>query len=550
MTARAATTRRAVWAAGLALATLCLTRGAAAQDSDGDDVVVEVIEDDDGKPGDKGPSRGGASKRPPPPKEEEEKRDSLKLRGFARSLVVGGIEGDPLAPASAPLEERVPYERGALMQQVYAEVSYARGDSLRAVLSGSLAYSLRVTEGSALSPGPAREVKSGKLEPVLREAYVGYFWPHADIRIGQQRIVWGNSDAITPNDVLNARDLRTRTLLDTEMVALPTLAARGNVELGRLTLGLVAQPFFVPDKTSLYGASWAIMQPDAPRVHRRIFGLYARDGGDVNVDDAPTGLVDSRAPTKFLEGASVGVSAKVNLGGADFSWYYHWGLDRTPFVYLDPQFAAGIERAQPGEINGVVIDALLAQRKEAQNLYGGPFLLQYARRHHVGFDASTTAGPFVLRTDVAFDSASTFFSRRTFNSIARPTAQAVVGVEYQGGADRVIAIEGWYMRLFDQEVPVVPVLNQANSGPVLFADQNNVGVAAAARIGLSGGFLIETRGFVGAAPRWFMVRPEIGWASASFTVRAGAILVDGEAGSTGGHYRRNDNVYLTARYSF
>jgi hypothetical protein len=510
---------------------------------DGDEEIVEIVEDD-GKGTAKKKSEPKAAATPAAP------TSTLMLRGFARATGLGGIETRPHAPENAPLEERVPYERAAMMQQVYAEVRYARGDSLRAVLSGSLAYSLRLTEGSALESGPARAIKSGQLEPVLREAYVGFFSSRADLRIGQQRVVWGNSDAITPNDILNARDMRTRTLMDPELVHLPTLAARANVELGRLTLGVVAQPFFVPDRTSLYGGSWAIIQPDAPRTQRRLFGLYARDTKDVNADDAPPGLVDSRAPTKLLEGASVGLSAKVNLGGADVSFYYHWGHDRTPFVYLDPVLAKRIDAAPPGAVNGTVIDALLEQRKEAQAAYGGPLLLQYVRRHHVGFDASTTLGPLVVRTDMAFDSASTFFSRATMNSIARPTAQGVLGLEYSASSEKAVLLEGWYMRMFDQEVPVVPTLAQANTGPVLFAEKDNVGVAAAVRWPLGGGFLIETRAFVGVTPRWYMVRPEIGWASSTFTIRAGGIIVDGEAGSTGGHYRRNDGAYLTARYTF
>jgi hypothetical protein len=198
-----------------------------------------------------------------------------------------------------------------------------------------------------------------------------------------------------------------------------------------------------------------------------------------------------------------------------------------------------------------VLDGLIQQQKRASANYGGPLVVQYYRRHHVGADVATTAGPFVLRADAAYDSGSTFFSQRTMNSVARPIAQAVVGVEYQtGDLYKMVALEAWYMRLLGPEIPLVPVLDQANSGPLLFAADNNLGFASLVRWSFFEDVVVEVRSFIGVNPSWYMVRPEVGYQRPSFTVRAGVMLIDGEPGSYGGYYRRNDTAYLTARYSF
>lgn len=460
--------------------------------------------------------------------------DRFELRGFTRATVAVGL-GASDAPRGAPWTERVGYERAQAVHQSFMSVRYLRGSSFQAFVSGSLAYGARLDEGGAARGGGGQVVNPKNVEPTLREAYVGWFGEHVDVRFGQQRIAWGNSESISPNDVLNARDLRDRLMFDPELVNLPTPAARLDLEIGSLTFGLVAQPFFVPDRVSLYGDNWSLVQPDAPRAHRRVFGLTSGD-------DSRTPIVDTRPPKSITDGGSIGASVKFHSPKIDASFYWHWGLDRSPFVHLDPALRARMESADQAGLAAVAFEA--AQRR-------GAFVVQYYRRHHVGFDASTTAGPFVLRADAAFDSASTFFTRDTLQSIARPNAQAVVGIERQtGNPKKVVALEAWYLRLLGPEVPIVPALDQGNRGPLLFVDENNVGIAAIVRYPLFDDFVFETRAFFGAKPLWYTVRPEVGWETSTFSLKAGALVLDGEPGSTGGYYARNDTAYVTARYTF
>ena len=132
----------AVWSARIAIVLVglsCRTAAAAETPADDDDVIEIVEEDGDGggaeKKSPKSPDDGdeeivevveadgdGHKKKTATPKADAAPAptSTLMLRGFARATGLGGIETRPHAPENAPLEERVPYERAAMMQQVVA----------------------------------------------------------------------------------------------------------------------------------------------------------------------------------------------------------------------------------------------------------------------------------------------------------------------------------------------------------------------------------------------------------------------------------------------
>lgn len=507
-------------------------------DAGGDDEIIEVIDD--------GSAPGPFSKSA---ESEPAKSDKIELRGFARATITVGLPREGAAPrmidrTPVPTEERVGYERATSVNQAYLDVRYSRGKTFQAVLSGSLAYTAALLEGRAGERIDAREVRSVLVEPMLREAYLGFYGERVDVRLGQQRVVWGNSDAFAPNDVLNARDTRNRMQLDPEMIHIPTLAARTDFDLGVAVLGIVAQPFFVPDRASIYGGNWSLVQPDAPRHVRKFFGTHGqgRDPGEIE-----HALARARASQAAFDGASIGASLRFHFGSFDASYYYHYGRDRSPYVYLDPEIAAELDAPGSGPGQFARIYGIQQEKSAA---YGGPFVVEAVRRHHVGADLATTAGPLVLRLDAAFDTAMTFYTRQNLNSVARPTAQAVAGVEYQRGFGKVIVLEASYVRLLGPEVPIVPTPNQANDGPLLFVREDNVAIANAIRWTFFDSIVFEGRSLVGVHPFAWVVRPELGWASPSFTIRVGYLAIDGRGGSFGSYYRRNESLYVTTRYTF
>lgn len=509
----------------------------------GDDDIVETLDDTPTKP--TNPTE------PKKPEAEPPKPDKFEFRGFTRVTAGASIAPRAVAPADGTPTNRVGYDRAFLDQHGYVDLRYSRGSSFQAVVSGSLAYATYLTEGRPGPVEPDRHLESGRLEPVLREAYVGFYSRRFDLRLGQQRIVWGNSDASTPNDVLNARDLRDRMQLDNEMIQQPTLAARADLDLGVAVLGLVFQPFFTPDKFSLFGSSWSLVQGDAPSTYRHLFGLYAAGKDRIVIDDISSSLSSSHAPTSIGESASVGSSLKFHFGSVDASFYYQYGFDRTPFLYLDPILAARLDASDSNVVNGALLDILLKQSQDASAAYGGPLVVSYVRRHHVGADAQTTTGPFVLHLDGAYDSASVFYTRDQFNSVVKPSAQIVAGAEYQtGDLNKIILMELSYMRVLGPATPLVPVVDQRNFGPLLFFEDDNVGLSNLIRWSFFEDTIVETRTFLGLEPLWFTVRGEIGYNTPDLTIRLGAMVLGGKANTYGDYFRRNESLYVTTRFSF
>ena len=538
----------------LALLVLLSPRPVFAQDGDagappagGGDETVDLSNDPD-LAGSLGPSAAQAAtaKSEPPPKP-----DKFEFRGFTRLTAGAGIYSVPTEPPGFPPAERVPYDRAFIEQHLYLDMRYAHSTWFSAVASASVSLAAfdQVNQPSAGAATTSFDLS--RLDAIVREAYVSFTAGRFDLRIGQQRIAWGNSDAYTPNDVLNGRDVRNPFLFDPEMLVLPSPAARADFDLSAATLSVVFEPFVPSDKFDLYGTNWAIVQPDAPIAYRRLFGALSQGLNRSAVSGLQDTLTGGSLSGSNPANASVGASLKTHIGSVDLSWYFLSGFDRQPAVYVDPEFQKQLEGVDGGKINGAVFEALLNQTNSSTKNIGGPILISYRRRNHVGMDAQTTAGPFVLRTEVAYDSAKTFFSTGSLNSVMHPVIQEVIGAEYQtGSVDRIIGVEAWAMQVLGPEIAYVPTLQTGPESKLLWTEDNNLGVAGLVRWGFLDNGVFELRSNVGVAPFWYSVRPEVGYQSSQFTVRAGLMALGGASGTFGEYYRRNSTAYLTSRFSF
>jgi hypothetical protein len=531
----------------IAFVSLLVPASAHAQEPGGD--VSETLD----VPTDETPSDLPAPATTPParrPREPAPKPDTFEMRGFTRFTSGAGLHNlAPERPGAAP-QERVPYDRAFAQQHLYLDLRYTHGSWFRAVASGSLSLAGYQQTNQPTDGPPASSVDVQAVDAVLREAYVAFTVGRLDLRLGQQRIAWGNSDAFTPNDVLNGRDLRNPFLFDPEMLVIPTLAARADLNLGLGVLGMVFEPFIPADKFDLYGTNWAIVQADAPRGYRRLFGTLARGQDRNSVLGVQNTLTNGALGSASLE-PTVGASFKTQIGSVDLSWYVASGFDRQPAVFVDPAFQAQLERLEPDNVSAGVIDAVINQARASTRAAGGPVVISYRRRSHVGFDAQTAVGPFVLRTDVAYDSAKPFYAARTLNTTLRSTAQEVVGLEYQtGNLYKVIGLELWAQQFIGPEINYVPTIDAGTGGPLLFASPASYGSAGLFRWLAYDKIVFDTRATVGLRPFWWSVRPEIGWQEATFTVRVGVLALDGTDRGLGDWYRRNTTAYVTARVAF
>ena len=152
-----------------------------------------------------------------------------------------------LAPSrQSPQAAQAPRDLWLSRLQLLARSRYAPSRSFEVAVSGLMSYVL--AEPAATTAETAFHGRIwGDGETQLRELYVGFYGERVDLRVGQQRLAWGRAEFVSPNDVMNARDLRDPFVNETELNHLPTPMIRADVDAGWLALQLVVEPYFVPD---------------------------------------------------------------------------------------------------------------------------------------------------------------------------------------------------------------------------------------------------------------------------------------------------------------
>jgi hypothetical protein len=440
--------------------------------------------------------------------------DRTEIAGWAREsdewtlASIGYRRGSP-----SPLD--VPHDRLISRTQLYMRASHVRGEWFEATVSGVLGYSLREEgpSGAAAFDGVNGQTTSGDPQIELHELYVGFYSRYVDFRIGQQRVAWGRADLQSPNDVLNARDLRDPVLAETELRHIPTPLLRLDLDLGAIAAELVATPVFIPDAYDVYGTNWSAIQQDSAAAIKERFATVWPLVDPTKQAQFNVLVHDTELPASNWTAPSAGMKVSTVFANIDLDAYYHYGFDTTPSLSIGPSFAT---------------------------LLGAPIVATYVRRHHLGLDATATAGPFVFRLDGAYETERVYYDV-ALTSFTSPTAFGVASVEYQtGDIDKVLLVEAIYNHLVD------PPDRQ-----LLGYDRDSYAVAATFRWPLGAGFAIDLRNLVGIEPASFVLQPAFRWKwNDSVLFKVGTVLLGGETGSVGWYYRHNTSAFVQAKYSF
>jgi uncharacterized protein DUF1302 len=489
------------------------------------------------------PTDGGAketdltAERPDAAANPQRPRDRTQIAGWARESGEWTLSRSGYRQG-APSPFDVPHDRLISRTQLHVRASHLHGDWFEATVSGVLGYSLREQGPFFDVPfdGVNGQATNAESQADLRELYAGLYSKHIDLRIGQQRVAWGRADLQSPNDVLNARDLRDPILTETELRHVPTPLIRVDIDLGGVNVQLVGTPVFVPDVYDVYGTNWSPIQADAPTA---VKGLFA--SASPLVDPTKQGalnalLHDTQSPASNWTAPSAGAKLSTVIAGMDLDAYYHYGFDTTPYVSVSPSFAAllgtlNFQRFRPSDLMPVL-----------QQLDAGiqPFSATYVRRHHVGLDAAAPAGPFVLRLDAAYETQRVYYHAK-FTSFSSPAVLVVASVEYQtGDLDKLLLVEATYNGIVD-----------LLDAQLLGYDQNSYGVSGTFRWPIGGGIAIDLRGLAGIEPQSFALQPAFRWkVNDSLLLKAGAVLLGGQQESLGWYYRDNTSAFVQAKYSF
>lgn len=474
---------------------------------------------------------GEPSTAPSPPAANSSSTDQERFSASAWGTLE--LHGSLNDGSSGPPEVSVPYDRAIGRARVFARVRYSRGRWFELSSSGFISYSyfLQGLSGRFTQDWTQRATRAS-FEPRLGEFYLGFFSSNVDLRLGQQRVAWGRADAQSPNDVLNARDMRDPLSPETDVQQVPTPLARVDIDMIFATLQLVGTPIFVPDYFDLYGSNWAMIQPSSPVGFRGFFHQMTSLVDSSLLDRFNRLVQQTRLPGPNLGALSGGAKLAITAGDLDMNFYYHYGFDRTPRLSLAGAFADNLARSDFARTTVADFSPFFAS---IQNGYP-PLSLEYLRRHHLGLDAGTVIGPLGVRIDAAYDSARVFFRTDLTGGVSR-TVQVTASFEAQtGDVRKVFVLEGSVLHLLDID------------GKWLFVERDTFSATALIRLPLARVFDIELRAFATFEPWSVILRPQLRWrASDHLNLELAGLWLTGEVRSNGNYFARNTELSVSAR---
>jgi len=465
----------------------------------------------------------------------EQSSERFELHGWARQSLELGLSKPPVP--SADDRTILPYDQLAAKSQLFIRARYSRARWFEANVSGAISYSLFETapaHADTTFDGFNGQSVRGVVEPQLYEAFIGLFTQDLDVRIGQQRLAWGNAEFLSPNDVMNARDLRDPLLSEAELRRIPSLMLRADLDLGFATLQGVVEPAFTPDRYDVYGSNWAAVQPDAPIWARGLANLAARSLDPTLQEPAQRLLAATQYPKSNFTAPVLGARLSWSAAGLDVNYYYQYGFD-GPLLEVEPAFAQNLASLDYNTIGLANLQPWLS----AIDAGAPPLAVRFVRRHHVGLDLATTAGPVALRLDAAYQS-KRVFSRRDLIGVVSPSLEGVLSAEYQTGDQHKLALlEVEYTRVVD-----------APNAPLLIYSRDTAALAGDVRWPIWRALGFELRGLLGLTSRTVIAQPELNLQSEHWVLSLGSVLLDGEAYSLGGHFRRNLDAYSKVKLLF
>lgn len=343
----------------------------------------------------------------------------------------------------------------------------------------------------------AEEYRDQADEAELRDAYVNVEpAPNVWLKFGRQIIAWGESDFTQIVDLVNPRDERDFGLVDLEDARLPVWATRLSFVGKRWGTDFVLAHEFRPNRL---GARSSDFDP--------FIGL--RNSIDIRDGDEPD--LGFARPDLLWRGFA-------SFPWGDLGLIYGKVHDHNPVFRQVAAGSSAVERTYPQ------IEA-------------------------IGLTANFVAGSWLLKTDLAHKD-GTRFARKDWGTqlsgasaqlyIEKPFDQLMLGFEYSGIDDVQLSMEWVGSRILDYE-------------EVLLEDRS--------RSMLTGRFNIDlwhaTGSFEAVLARW--VRPQSDSLRLAFTYRfndavtasIGGIAYRAEDGDALLYpYRRNDRLFMNARYSF
>jgi hypothetical protein len=347
-------------------------------------------------------------------------------------------------------------------------------------------------------------------EVSLYNAYVNLALSHVNVRVGNQIVIWGKADEVSPLDNVNPEDFRdgfVRRRVERK-IPIPMMNVEWSQDVYKLQ-GLFI-PFFRRAKLDLRGTNWALFDHSDQAI-----GPFA---------------VEEEKPPKTLDNSEVGVRFAGKVRALDYAVSYLRTRADLP--------AVGSLSAPPGFQLPTLHPTLLDLARFAQAT-GQPIRLTHDHQHVFGLEFETVVGSIGLRGDIAYVADRSFLTR-ALRAMHRPVFQYIVGADYNGPSNLYVNFQFSQSVIQDYDKTILSFTKLTNefNGTIskeLFA--NNLKAAL--------------RYFYNITRASYYYNPYIVvqyWPN--INIELGVDLIGGPRDTPVGFFRDNDQVYINLKVFF
>ena len=277
------------------------------------------------------------------------------------------------------------------MVRDYATMRFDQADMPEPEITADLKYDYYGDLGKLTLHPVAYSTPNEGVELDLQEAYFDFYLQDADLRVGKQKVIWGEAEGAFITDLVSPRDMRSFILADFTEIRKAVPAIKIDYYAGDYTLQGIWVTHFIPSTLPSQDSMWAQTpsMPFPPIITATIN--------------------DPSMPESSLENSE----AFLSLGrfGNTISWKVNGG-----YVFTDEPLVTGVTAPTP------------TSREISQG---------YERYGFVGGSFNTTLGSVVLRGEAALA------LEKPLNSVDT-TSNPPISIEYHNQIQTLVGLD-WNM---------------------------------------------------------------------------------------------------------
>jgi hypothetical protein len=321
--------------------------------------------------------------------------------------------------------------------------------------------------------------KLNTIEPIysfdLEEAYFFHAFDSFQLKIGKQITTWGTMDTLSPENVLNPRDVRFSLVKanDQGLDRVPIFMGRGLVPLGSATLDMVFVPFVPVARAYFLGTDFSSLRPglfsgvidgfkqritrelpvDQQPIYLVLADSLSEYGRNLEAQNSGRDLTLDRAPENLPINFGGGARLNGTFGDFEYGAAFLTSHEFTPRVKIGERFKDiifDLPRLEPEEALAITADLR------------GQFDVTFPRFFMFGADAGFQFWRFAIKAEAAYRTLVTYYDV-DLNPIDARQLDAVLHLEYVQGSDVTFILEAQQTHVFADNLDRLILFKQDNT---------------------------------------------------------------------------------------